>query len=175
MAAAALFLFGYAHMAKLGFGSAQFFDSIREYALLCTAGAMFGWLLTASARGYKEKFLFSDDSSMFPVVETLGVLSPVVFLIVLHQFRYFLNDGPANISMGLVLLVNAILSGGRKRGDSLKIEAGTTELKDIMDRFRNEGYSAEVIKLLAQAHKKRGNYSKARLIEYLMKKTINNG
>jgi hypothetical protein len=175
MAAVVLFLLGYAHMAKFGFGFSQFKDSFREYALICAAGGMFGWLLLESARGYREKLFFSPSPSLFPSLETLGVLSAPVFLVVLHQFRYFLNDGPANIATGLVLLAYSVFSkddGARKTSE---IADGEADLAVIRLKFSNEGYSVELLKRLAEAHKKHGNHFKSKFVNDFMEEIIKRG
>lgn len=170
-----LFLLGYAHMAKFGFGFSQFKDSFREYALICTAGGMFGWLLLESARGYREKLFFSPSPSLFPSLETLGVLSAPVFLVVLHQFRYFLNDGPANIAMGLVLLCYSVFSKDDDSRTTSEIDKGDADLSVIRLKFRNEGFSVELLKRLAEAHKKHGNHSKAKLVNNFMEEIEKRG
>jgi hypothetical protein len=174
LTAVALCILGWAHMTKLGFGFSQFKDSFREHALLCAAGLLFGWLLLDAASGYKEKLFFSARPGLFPRMELFAVLAGPVFLVVLHQFRYFLNDGPANVAMASGLLAN-LLFGATSNADARPEGDGEAALLAAVGiKFAREGWSAQTLAQLATIHEKLGNHRKVKLINNL-KESLNEG
>jgi hypothetical protein len=153
------FVLGAAHMNKLGFHFSAFRDSLREYAMVCSAGALFGWLLLDAAKAFKEKLFFSPDPALFPRVETLAIVSALVFVVVLHQFRYFLNDGPANMAIGAGLLANHLF-GKNKAVAPQQSEGHYERLEILRMQSREEGFTKEVLGGLAKVHAKLGNRAK---------------
>lgn len=159
-----LLILGFAHINKLGFTLSSFLNSPREYGLLCAAGALFGWLLLDAARAFKEKVFFSPDSARFPRLETITLAATIVFVVLLHQFRYFLNDGPTNIAMGLGLLANFLFGAGVKKHSANVPDDSGGRLYGLYLRSKSEGYSAGLLAELAETHKNLGNVSKASVI-----------
>ncbi|MBI3580777.1 MAG: hypothetical protein HY098_01635, partial [Nitrospinae bacterium] len=169
-----LCVLGWAHMTKLGFGFSQFKENFREHALLCAAGLLFGWLLLDAASGYKEKLFFSARPGLFPRMELLAALAGPVFLVVLHQFRYFLNDGPANVAMAFGLLANLLFGGATNADVQLQGDAEASSLAAARIKFAKEGWSSQSLGQLASIHERLGNLRKVKLINNL-KKSLNEG
>ena len=78
----------------------------RSYLLHIASGAFFGWGCTAAA--------FDTDSWRSPL-RILGVVSPILFLAVIHQTKTVINDGPAAVAMGFALIAGGLLARARVR------------------------------------------------------------
>jgi len=175
-----LWIFGYAHMLKLGFGLSMFTDSLREHLLLCVAGFLAGWLLRDAMGNYIRDFFLSPSRSPVPWPATGFVLLPLLLLVVLHQFRYFLNDGPANIAMGFGLLSSGFLSPSARleemNNDAVPaLETGKMEDEKMLALLRpaysERPYSARTLEAIAQTQKRLGNGFKAAVAQSLSEST----
>ncbi len=171
---AALMAMGYAHMANLGFGRSMFMDSLREHLLLCAAGFMAGWVLRDAVSGYIRELFLSPSRSLVIWPAAGYVLLPLLLMVVLHQFRYFLNDGPANISMGLGLFISGIISSRVGKGLEVGKVPGLAEVKmedekllALLRTAYSDSCSAPVLVVIADAHKRLGNSFKAELAQAL--------
>jgi hypothetical protein len=94
------------------FGPAEFAARRDEYLLHIGAGVFLGVTLQIAASA-----LFSRKGGSWRNVflAVSGVVSPFLFLVLIHQTRAFLNDGPGTISLGAGLLAASFFSYLLKR------------------------------------------------------------
>lgn len=164
---------GTIHLMKLPLAMDSLVDSRREYLMHCAAGLLFGWMFAEGLFAYARNWLAGPRSN-FPPGPALAVIAPVVFLVTLHQTRYFLNDGPATFAMAVGVLM-AGMSGGRSAVPGidipesflLLIEAGKMDA-DFSAGIVNslhamDQYNPRLFDALAAIHRRRGNVRKAGL------------
>lgn len=90
-----------------------FMSRPREYLLLMVGGLFFGWSFTYSA----GQFINSLGGGRSPAraLSLIGMISPVLYLVTIHQARFMLTDGPATITMAagalLCLFTEKVASG----------------------------------------------------------------
>lgn len=172
---------GVIHMVKLHFTVALFADNAREYLLHCAAGLLFGWVFAEAMFLYARAWL-ADLRRNFLFGPALALIAPMVFLVALHQTRYFLNDGPATLAMAAGVLAAGVFGGrsalsgidipesfltliesGKMDGD---FSIGIVNSLQAMDR-----YNPRLFSVLSAIHHQRGNARKgdlaARLAELL--------
>lgn len=172
---------GVIHMVKLHFTFALLVDNYREYLLHCAAGLLFGWIFAEALFAYAHAWL-TDLRRNFLAGPALVVLAPIIFLVALHQSRYFLNDGPATLAMAAGVLASGLLGGrsavpgidipgsfltiietGKMDGD---FSIGIVNSLHAMDR-----YNPRLFSVLSAIHRQRGNTRKsefaARIAELL--------
>lgn len=162
---------GVSHMLKLHFTVALLADNWREYLLHCAAGLLFGWIFAEAMFAYARAWL-ADLRSNFPTGPALALIAPVVFLVTLHQTRYFLNDGPATLAMAAGMLAAGLL-GGRSAVTGIDIpesfltliEAGKMDggfsVGIVNSLHAMDQYNPRLFSALAAIHRQRGNVRKA--------------
>ncbi len=162
---------GIFHMVKLHFTLASLADNPREYLMHCAAGLFFGLIFTEGMFGYARAWL-TDLRRNFLPGPALWVLAPIVFLVVLHQTRYFLNDGPATLALAVAVLMSGFL-GGRSAVSGIVIpgsfltliEAGKMDGDFSIGIVRSlqtlDPYSPQLFSALAAIHGREGNVRKA--------------
>ncbi len=72
-------------------------DQVREYFFHIMAGTFFGWSLFAGSSEIMESFRTEKNRA----VAVCAVVAPLLFLILAHQTRDTINDGPATIGISL--------------------------------------------------------------------------
>lgn len=180
-ATAALFaivfaMLGAAHMVKLHFSPALVLESWREYGMLCVAGFLFGWLFVDSLREYAAAYILDLGGGLLLRPQAGWLLAVLAFVVVLHQVRYFLNDGPANIALALGIAAAALAERAPLAEGIIIPESFTTlmEANRMDDAFsagilgslyRMDPYSPMLFGILALMHRRRGNRLKAGLAE----------
>lgn len=162
---------GVIHMVKLHFTFALLVDNSREYLLHCAAGVLFGWIAAEALFAYARGWL-TDLRRNFLPGPALACIAPIIFLVVLHQTRYFLNDGPATLAMAAGVLASGLFGGrsalpGIDIPDSFLtiIETGKMDgdfsIGIVNSLQAMDPYSPRLFSALAAIHHKRGNTRKA--------------
>ena len=162
---------GTMHVVKLPFTLAMLVDSWREYLMHCAAGLLFGWIFAEGLFGYARGWLANLRSNFLPG-PALAFIAPVVFLVTLHQTRYFLNDGPATFAMAVGVLAAGLFGGwsavpGINIPESflMLIEAGKMDgdfsLGIVNSLHAMDRYNPRLFGVLALIHRQRGNVRKA--------------
>ncbi len=173
--AALLAVAGAAHMVKLNFTTEQFQESWREYLLHCAAGLLFGWLFVEALFGYAHRWLGDLRRNWLPGYG-LALLAPLLFVVLMHQTRYFLNDGPATLAMAAGVLLAGLLKGKSSVPDIAipesfltLIEAGRMDADFSIGIVNSLGsmdhYSPRLYAVLALIHRRQGNGVKAAFAE----------
>lgn len=94
------------------FGPSEFANHRDEYLLHIAVGIFFGVTLQIAA----TVLIFHRSGSWRTVYLALaGLLTPFLFIILIHQTRMALNDGPGTVSLGFGLLLAAFASQLSKR------------------------------------------------------------
>lgn len=167
-------ILGVAHMLKLNFTLFQFTDSWREYSLLCVAGFAFGWLLLDSLWEYCAAYILDLGRGIILRPQAGWLAAAALFIIVLHQVRYFLNDGPPNIAMAAgvaaaAFAVPARLARGIELPESFSMLIESNRMNDefsagiIAALYRLDPFSPNLFGILGMVHRRRGNFFKAEL------------
>lgn len=107
---AVLLLVGFARIAKDGFGWGDFTGSINEYLFHIAAGLFFGWALCVGVMDALRRDLKMDTLAL----QIIALVSPILFLVTIHQTRNAVNDGPAAIAMAAGGLIHYTVARLRK-------------------------------------------------------------
>ncbi len=162
---------GVLHMVKLHFTFALLADNPREYLLHCVAGLLFGRVFAEGMFAYARAWL-TDLRRNFLPGSAMGIIAPIVFLMVIHQTRYFLNDGPATLAMAAAMLASGLL-GGRSAVSGIDIpgsfltliEAGKMDggfsIGIVKSLHAMDQYNPRLFGVLAAIHRREGNLPKA--------------
>lgn len=166
-----LTLAGVVHMVKLPFTMTLLADNAREYLLHCAAGLLFGWMFAEGMFTYARAWL-ADLRRNFLPGPSLVIIVPIVFLVVIHQTRYFLNDGPATLAMAAGVLA-AGLFGGRSAVPGIDIPGsfltiietgkmdGDFSIGIVNSLQAMDQYNPRLFGVLGAIHHQRGNPRKA--------------
>lgn len=95
------------------FGPSEFASHRDEYLLHIGAGMFMGITLHVAMTVLIARRAGSWLSVYLAVA---GLVTPFLFIILIHQTRTALNDGPGTVSLGFGLLVAALVSYLTKRG-----------------------------------------------------------
>lgn len=166
-----LIVAGVIHMVKLHFSVAMLADNSREYLFHCAAGLLFGWIFAEALFTYARAWL-TDLRRNFLFGSALACIAPIVFLVALHQTRYFLNDGPATLAMAAGVLASGLFGGrstvpGIDIPDSFPtiIETGKMDgdfsIGIVKSLHAMDQYNPRLFTVLAALHHQRGNARKA--------------
>lgn len=159
------------HMVKLHFTMAMLADNAREYLLHCAAGLLFGWIFAEGMFAYARAWL-TDLRANFLLGPALALIAPMVFLVALHQTRYFLNDGPATLAMAAGVLASGFW-GGRAAVPGIDIPGsfftiietgkmdGDFSIGIVNSLHALDPYSPRLYGALAAIQRQRGNLFKA--------------
>ncbi|VAX20392.1 hypothetical protein MNBD_NITROSPINAE04-1483 [hydrothermal vent metagenome] len=82
-------------------------DHVREYYFHISAGLFSGWVFYTGV----SYFLSDISSRKFRSPELIAIVYPLLFLVLIHQTRGAINDGPATLAMavGYLLTMTSIL------------------------------------------------------------------
>jgi len=82
-------------------------DHVREYYFHISAGLFSGWVFYTGV----SYFLSDISKRKFRSPELIAIVYPLVFLVLIHQTRDTINDGPGALAMaaGYLLTLTAIL------------------------------------------------------------------
>lgn len=95
------------------FGLSEFANHSDEYLLHIGAGIFLGITLHVAATALITR---RNGSWRAVYLAVAGVVTPFLFIMLIHQTRTALNDGPGTVSLGLGLLSAAFVSYMAKRG-----------------------------------------------------------
>jgi hypothetical protein len=95
------------------FGLSEFANHRNEYLLHIGAGIFLGITLHVAASVLIAR---RNGSWRAAYLAIAGVVTPFLFITIIHQTRMALNDGPGTVSLGFGLLSAAFVSYMTKRG-----------------------------------------------------------
>ncbi|MBF0635456.1 MAG: hypothetical protein HQK85_12450 [Nitrospinae bacterium] len=95
------------------FGPTEFANHRDEYLLHIGSGIFLGITLHVAAT-----VLIAQRNGSWRAVylAIAGVVTPFLFIVLIHQTRVAINDGPGTVSLGFGLLLSAVASYLAKRG-----------------------------------------------------------
>lgn len=82
-------------------------SQIKEYLLSAAAGLFFGWVLYSGVSWVLE----GPRNARERKAAVIAIVSPLLFIILAHQTRGVINDGPATLALAAGYAISAILCG----------------------------------------------------------------
>jgi len=79
-------------------------DHVREYYFHMAAGLFSGWVFYTGV----SYFLGDISKRRFRSPELIAIVYPLMFLILIHQTRATINDGPATLAMAVGYFLSAL-------------------------------------------------------------------
>lgn len=95
------------------FGPTEFADHRNEYLLHIGAGIFLGITLHVAAT---VLIMRRNGSWRGVYLAIAGVVTPFLFIVLIHQTRMAINDGPGTVSLGFGLLLATLVSYLTRRG-----------------------------------------------------------
>lgn len=92
--------------ADLDFGALEN-SQIKEYLLSVSAGLFFGWALYSGVSWVFEGRRNAGERK----AAVIAVAAPLLFLVLAHQTRGVINDGPATLALAAGYAISAIFCG----------------------------------------------------------------
>ncbi|MBI5816765.1 MAG: hypothetical protein HZB29_14280 [Nitrospinae bacterium] len=103
------------------FSAQSFIEHPGENALFIAAGLVFGLLLGLSV----DALLKKEPGARLKNLAYAGCAAAAVFLVVIHQTRNFISDGPPALAMGLAFLMTSLAAG--KPAGNCRQDGGVTK------------------------------------------------
>ncbi len=100
-------IMGFSRVEAAGFSfTGMDMDQVRQYSLYMAVGMFFGWALFIGISN-----LLNWSSATAPVsMLAIALVSPILYLVVIHQTKHTFNDGPATMALGAVLILSSLLT-----------------------------------------------------------------
>ncbi|VAX23111.1 hypothetical protein MNBD_NITROSPINAE03-1012 [hydrothermal vent metagenome] len=94
-------------------------DHVREYYFHMSAGLFSGWVFYIGV----SYFLGDISKRKFRSPELIAIVYPLVFLVLIHQTRDTINDGPGALAMAvgyLLTMASILIYDGGRQGRGVK-------------------------------------------------------